>query len=255
MLRLPEVGFRRSADKPNVDSNASADWIEASLLFDEPKLSQGDVVDLLLEEQICTSDGQDLAHQVAEEAWQELERRQRWGGLPESVKVTKNRITAVGDWREDVIRAFFVLLAMQKIFPDWASERIAYVEQGSLFERVVESICPALFPGWKTYRAGWSPENTKNPEKIVADLCERINTRGGVDLQYWTNRHDRDAGLDLVCYRSFGDEREALPVFLLQCASGKNWRDKLDTPNVELWSKLLNSAVKPSKGIVATVCY
>lgn len=251
MLKLPEVGFRRSADVPNVDCNASADWIEASVLFDEPTLSKGDVVDLLLEEQICADDNQDMAHRIAEEAWHELDRRQRWGGLPPSVTVTEQRITSDEDWRQDLVRAFFVLLAIQKIFPDWAYERRAYVEQGNLFERVVEQICPALLPGWKTYRAGWSPDNTKKPEQIVEDLCQLINTRGAIDLQEWIAPHELDGGLDLVCYRTFGDEREALPVFFLQCASGKNWREKVHTPDADLWYKWLNAAVRPSTGIVA----
>ena len=60
-----------------------------------------------------------------------------------------------------------------------------------------------------------------------------------------------DLVLDLVCYRTYGDEREASPVFFLQCASGKNWREKIHTPNAETWKKYLNAAVAPSTGIIA----
>ncbi len=251
MLKIPEVGFGQSADVSNVDCNASADWIEASVLFDGPELTKGDVVDLLLEEQICLHGNQDLAHQIAEEAWQELTRRQRWGGLPETVEVTHSRVVGLEDWEQDIVRAFFVLLAIQKIFPEWANERIAYVAQGNLFEKIVERICPALLPGWKTYRAGWSPENTKAVPAIVAELRELIHTRGAVDLEHWIGPHDKDGGLDLVCYRDFGDEREGMPMYFLQCASGKNWRDKIGTPNADLWFKWLNAAVRPSTGMVA----
>ena len=251
MLKIPEVGFDQSIRVSNVDSNASADWIEASVLFDGPELTKGDVVDLLLEEQICADGNQDLAHQIADEAWQELERRQRWGGLPDTVEVTNSRIVGLEDWQQDVVRAFFVLLAIQKIFPEWAKELKEYVTQGNLFEKVVERISPALLPGWKTYRAGWSPENTKAVPGIVADLCELINTKGAMDLQDWIGPHDKDGGLDLVCYREFEDEREGTPVYFLQCASGKNWRTKIRTPDADLWSKWLNAAVRPSTGIVA----
>lgn len=251
MLRIPEVGFNRSVAVSRVDSNASADWLEASVLFDGPEISRGDVVDLLLEEQICDDGNQDLAHQIAEEAWRELGRRQRWGGLPETVEVSNSKIVGVEDWRRDVIRAFFVLLAIQKIFPQWSSERQSFVTQGNLFEKVVEKICPALLPGWNTYRAGWSTENTKRIPEIVADLTNLINVRGAIDLSEWSRPEDKDGGLDLVCYRDFGDGREAMPVFFLQCASGKNWRDKVNTPNADLWYKCLNAAVRPSTGIVA----
>lgn len=123
--------------------------------------------------------------------------------------------------------------------------------QGNLFERVVEGICPALLPGWKTYRAGWSPEITKVVPGIVGELREKIHTRGAVDLEDWIGPYDKDGGLDLVCYRDFEDEREGLPVYFLQCASGKNWREKIRTPDADLWFKWLNAAVRPSTGIVA----
>ena len=251
MLKIPEVGFYQSAEVSNVNCNASADWIEASVLFDGPELTRGDVVDLLLEEQICVDGNQDLAHQIAEEAWQELKRRQRWGGLPETVEVTNSRVVGLEGWEQDIVRAFFVLLAIQKIFPEWAKERSAYVAQGNLFEKIVEGICPALLPGWKTYRAGWSQENTKAVPAIVAELRELIHTTGARDLERWIGPHDKDGGLDLVCYRDFGDEREGMPMYFLQCASGKNWRDKIRTPDSDLWFKWLNAAVRPSTGMVA----
>ena len=251
MLAIPEVGFGQSAEVSNVKCNASADWIEASVLFDGPELTKSDVVDLLLDEQICVDGNQDLAHHIAEEAWQELERRQRWGGLPETVEVTNSRIVGLDDWKQDVVRSLFVLLAIQKIFPEWARERRSYVTQGNLFERVVERICPALLPGWKTFRAGWSPDNTKAVPGIVEELRELIHTRGAMDLDDWICSHDKDGGLDLVCYRDFEDEREGMPMYFLQCASGKNWREKVGTPNADLWFKWLNAAVRPSTGIVA----
>lgn len=251
MLRMPEIGFSRSKGASNVDTNVSADWVESILLFDEPQLSKNDVVDLLLEEQICDSDSQDMAHQIADEAWSELKRRQCWGGLPNTVNLTANRIVSTEKWTDDIIRAFFVLLSIQRIFPDWASSWTAYVDQGNLFEKVVERICPALLPGWKIYRAGWSPDNTKSVLKIIGDLREHIHTSGAPDIHNWIGASEKDGGLDLVCYRAFQDDREAVPVFFLQCASGKNWRDKIHAPNAARWAKWLNSAVQPSTGIVA----
>ena len=251
MLKIPEIGFGQSTHVSNVNSNASADWIEANVLFDGPELTKVDVVDLLLEEQICAAGNQDLAHQIVDEAWQELERRQRWGGLPKTVEVTSSKVVGLEEWQQDVVRAFFVLLAIHKIFPEWAKKRRAYVTQGNLFEKVVERISPALLPGWKTYRAGWSPENTKTVPGIVEQLCERIHAKGAIDLHDWIGTHDKDGGLDLVCYRDFEDEREGTPVYFLQCASGKNWRTKIRTPDPDLWFKWLNAAVRPSTGIVA----
>jgi len=155
------------------------------------------------------------------------------------------------DWYDHPIRSFLLLLSLFRIFPDWARENPDYVNQGNLFEEVVEAICPALLPGWDVFRAGWSPNNAKDVPAIVAELCQRIHVTGALDLTEWSAPGAKDAGLDIVCYRKFADHREALPVYFLQCASGKNWRDKLDTPNPQQWQKFMNSAVPPSTGIAA----
>ena len=251
MLKIPEVKFNYSANQSNVDPNAMCDWLEACALFDGPDVTKGDVVDMLLEYQICSDENQDLAHLIADEGWEELARRKRWGGVPENVDITTTRISSPGTWQEDPIRSFFILLSALRIYPDWAKDYQAYAVQGDLFERVVEAICPYLLPGWTTYRAGWSPDDTKNIPVIVDELVGRLFVPGAANLDRWLLTAGNDGGLDMICYRNFGDEREAMPLFFLQCASGRNWRDKINTPNPELWQKLLDSAVRPSTGIVA----
>ena len=251
MIQIPEVGFAPSQKRSQVSANALADWLEVTTLFDEPEVAKSDVVDVLVEHQICSDRGQDMAHQIAAEGWDELARRRRWGGVPTTVSITKSRITIDHGWEDDLIRAFLVLLSALRLYPDWAASYRQYAIQGELFERVVEQICPALLPGWSVYRTGWSPDDTKDISMIVGDLCTRIYVRGASDPEYWLGRDAKDGGLDIVCYRSFEDEREALPLFFLQCASGKNWREKVNTPSPDLWKKLLDSAVSPSTGIVA----
>lgn len=251
MLKIPEINFNYSANQSNVDPNAMCDWLEACALFDGPDVTKSDVVDMLLEYQICSDENQDLAHLIADEGWEELAKRKRWGGVPDYVEITATRISSPGSWQDDPIRSFFILLSALRIYPDWAKEYQAYSVQGELFERVVEAICPHLLPGWATYRAGWSPDDTKNIPEIVGELITRLFVPGAADLNRWLLNAGNDGGLDMVCYRNFGDEREAMPLFFLQCASGRNWREKINTPNPELWQKLLDSAVRPSTGIVA----
>jgi hypothetical protein len=251
MIQLPEYGFRRSVTKSNIDQNALADWLEAVVLFDREPVSKSDVVDILIEFEICPDGAQDLAHSIAESGWSELKRRQSWGGLPASFTIGTTRIEDTVDWQDDLIRAFFLLLSILRIFPDWAKDHVDHVLQGNLFEKVVEAICPAMLPGWKVFRAGWSPDEAQDIPTIIAQLCSRINVKGAVDPFDYVAPDAKDAGLDIVCYRAFGDTREALPVYLLQCASGKNWRQKVHTPNAYVWQKLLDSAVLPSTGIAA----
>lgn len=251
MLKIPEINFNRSVKESNVKTNSLCDWLEASILFDEHQITKSDVVDILLENQVCTDENQDLAHLIADEGWDEFARRKRWGGIPKYVEIGTTRITSNVQWTDDPIRAFFIMLSIQRIFPEWSKERQTHVVQGNLFEKIVELICPALFPGWITYRAGWSPDNTKKIPDIVPELCSRLFMKGASDLDQWVRPTDNDGGLDLVVYRTFGDDREAVPLYLLQCASGKNWREKVTTPNPRVWFKYLDAAVEPGTGIVA----
>lgn len=251
MLQLPERGFNRSVETSNVVTNALGDWIEACSLFDGPHVSRSDVVDMLIEGQICEAQNQNLAHRIVEEGWGELTRRKRWGGVPPATTVGANRIETAQGWEDDLIRSFFLYLSLLRIYPEWAKGHYDHVRQGDLFERVCETICPHLLPGWQTYRAGWSPNDTKNIPGILQELVARIFVKGNADLDAWLTGDENDGGLDIVCYRSFQDEREAMPVFFLQCASGKNWRDKVQTPNPQYWKTIMDAAVLPSTGIIA----
>jgi len=251
MIEVPRVGFRPSLSQSNVCSNALGDWLEGIVLFDQKEVTKSDIVDILIDQQICPGSAQELAHEVADDGWNELRRRKSWGGLPDSFSIAANRLEDDADWADHPIRSFLLLLSLLRIFPDWARENRDSVNQGNLFEEVVESICPALLPGWDVFRAGWSPGDAKDVAAIVDELRGRIHVKGALDLSQWHPPNAKDAGLDIVCYRSFRDPREALPVYFLQCASGKNWRDKLDTPNPDLWQKLMDSAVRPSTGIAA----
>jgi len=251
MLEIPKKYFSRSVNAINIRTVTLADWLEASLLFDETEIAKSDVVDVLIEEQICDGDAQDLANEIADRGWAEIRLRQSWGGVSSNLSISANRLTFDADWRDDPIRAFLVMLSVLQLYPEWAEAHRNFSVQGELFERVAEELCPGLLPGWTTVRAGWSPENAVTIDIIVADLCERLNTRGSLRLDEWTSDSANDGGLDLVCYREFADTREATPTYFLQCASGTNWRSKIHTPSAMSWMKYLDAAVQPSTGIVA----
>lgn len=250
MLKIPEKDFLKSVKKSNVDPISLGDWLEANLLFSEEQISKSDVVDLLIEEQICDDD-QDLAYNIALQGWSELERRHRWGGLSLEIEFSKKRLKRQTTWEDDVFSSFLVLLSLFRIFPEWAKGHSDYTNQGDYFEKCTELVCGSLLPGWTTYRAGWAPGDTKNIPEIVTALCDVLFTSGASDLEDWMAPHAKDEGLDLVCYRRFDDQREAMPVFFLQCASGRNWRQKIHTPSAAKWQKYLNAAVMPSTGILA----
>ena len=251
MLQIPQKNFARSVNEINIQTATLADWLEASLLFDEAEIAKNDVVDMLLEEQIIDDHQRDLGNEIADIGWAEIRQRQSWGGVSSDLSIAANRLTFDANWLDDPIRAFFVMLSILKLYPDWSEGHRDFPVQGELFEKVAEEICPGLLPGWKTVRTGWSPDNAISINTIVDDLCDRLHTRGNSELDEWISDAANDGGLDIVCYREFPDTREATPTYFLQCASGTNWRNKIHTPSAISWMKYLNAAVQPGTGIVA----
>ena len=251
MLAIPEKGFYRSTNKNNISQEVLGDWVEASLLFHDNEISRNEVVDILIEQQICPNEGQDLAYSITDSAWNELNSRKEWSSAAPSMLIDNLKIVDTPNWQDDIVRAFFLILSLMRVYPEWATAHRNAPIQGVLFERVVEQICPGILPGWNVYRAGWHPGCTLTIGQIVSDLCARLNCRGCVDPQRWIPDQTKDGGLDIVCYRSFPDMREAVPTFFIQCASGADWRNKVQTPSASAWQKYLDAAVKPSTGIAA----
>ncbi len=57
--------------------------------------------------------------------------------------------------------------------------------------------------------------------------------------------------MDLLGYRNFGDDRQGNIVYLIQCASGANWRHKLKTPDLDIWRSLVSFSARPNRGFAA----
>lgn len=251
MLSRPERGFARSVEKINVDTGALADWIEASCFLLQERVTKSDIVDILIEEQICDAQNQELAREIADRGFEEVQTRLRYAGASGLLTRSGDHLQPDGPIEESPFYAFLLALSVSRIYPDWAKDVSDHSYQGELFERAIEAVCPGLLPGWTVYRAGWSPENAVSIPSIVDSLCPLLNTRGHPALEDWVPDRAKDGGLDIVCYRAFRDNREALPSYFVQCASGANWRDKVATPNADEWTKYLDAAVAPSTAIAA----
>jgi hypothetical protein len=56
-----------------------------------------------------------------------------------------------------------------------------------------------------------------------------------------------EEGLDLVGYQPFPDKRRGVPAFLVQCASGENWKKKVATPSIDLWRDFIAFSAVPNR--------
>lgn len=249
MLGVPDVGFERSVVAHNVDLVALCDWIEGSILFFVDEISQSDIVDVLCELNIYEK--QDMASVIVSDAWAELRRRQLAVKNSGPFEVKANRIERLVSWEQAPAHSFCVLVSLarcyRKITTLWTEKyKDNYIEQGRLFEELTKESLEAQFSDWKFYLTGWSRENPTNLLKVVDDISGLLGERKG-EVEVWANENENEEGLDLLCYRPFFDERVGIPVYLMQCASGADWKQKARTPDLSLWTKIVQFASPPQK--------
>jgi hypothetical protein len=247
MIELPPSCLRRSISKHNIDIQIFSDWVEGNVLFDSDEMSKTDIIDVLMENEIYAD--QDFAAEFVEDVWRELQRRFSLVGndcLP--LRISARRISRVFDWQATSAFSFCLILSFQVWYKAWARQfGDDYLEQGAIFEELTKESLMSLFPGWTVHPTGWEKDNPVQIRDILQDVANRVNEPQG-DVSRWVNPKAKDLGLDVICYRTFADERGGKPVFLFQCASGNDWEDKLLTPEQILWNRIIGWASNPKKG-------
>ncbi len=246
MLALPRR-INRSVNVHNSHLPVFCDWIEASVLFDDVELSQSDVLDFLIEQQIYKDDDPDFCMQFVSSAWSELRRRLGWISSGSPLEFQNRRIVRKLDWNNVPAHAFCLILGLAPYYRDWVEEFGSdYNEQGELFEKLVLVSVSHVFAEWTTVRTGWSRDETSRLSEVVETLANAINEDVG-NIDKYASEHAHEAGLDLFWHKRFVDGRGGHPVFLGQCASGKDWTEKLHTPEISVWSKIVDWKFPPSR--------
>lgn len=251
MLSVPPAGFSRSTERHNVNLQILCDWIEGSLLFDGcvDSISYSDVIDLLIEEQIYND--QDFASEFIEIAWAEIRRRQSAVSQGSPFQIGTKRISRICSWEEVPEYSFCLLLSLgvwHNLQTDWQRKfGGGYSDQGELFEIMTKEALEKQFPDWKFNLTGWSRSNSKKLAQVVSEIVELLHEEPG-NVEIWAEPDANEAGLDLLCYRPFVDQRVGIPIYLIQCATGANWRDKVKAPDIKVWTKVISFAATPQKG-------
>ena len=240
MLRIPTKGLQTSVHQHNCATDVLSDWIEGSALFTQTCISKSDVLDVLLEEQVYQDE--DFAWQYISDLWNELQYRVVHGRIS-ALRIDPDRVTPKGDWNRFPAYSFCLTLALR----DWCScADNPNNDQGELFERLTE--CSLSASGWKLLRTGWSSTNATGLPELVEKISSHIKEPVGGNIKEWLPSRGKDAGLDLVCYRPFSDGLGGRPLYFFQCASGRWWKKKTKTPDLELWAKLIDFSNSPVRG-------
>ena len=240
MLAFPLKGVRTSVTAHNCRIDVLADWIEGTALLEGTRISRSDVRDALCEHEVYRS--QDFASEFVGDLWSELRFRRQRSGIT-ALSIDANGVEANRPWQESSAYAFCLVLALR----EWYSLiDNSYIEQGELFERLTE--CSLEARGWRLLRTGWSATKVNKLKTTVEKISSHIAEPMSGGIGRWTKPTAKDAGLDLVCDRPFSDGRGGRPLYFVQCASGANWRDKIRTPDVRLWEKLIDFSNGPVRG-------
>jgi hypothetical protein len=245
MLSLPSAGFARSVNSHNVDLEICCDWLEACALFDQGAVTRAEIADFLHDSEIYPS--QDFAWEFLSNVWDYLTKRSLVFGKGYPLRLLQKRLEKAGDWKDYPAYSFCLVLSLAECFPTWANLfGNDYTEQGELFEALTtESISRSLL-GWKVHATGWTRKKPSQLAQVVGGVAALLNEKVG-DLAWWTSPNAHEEGLDLLCFRSFVDERVGLPAYLFQCASGRNWKEKRKTPDMAIWRKAIIFATDPKK--------
>lgn len=239
MLALPDAGMYRSIRKNNIRFDFLCDWIEGSILFDEnvDGFSAIDVADVLIEENVCEK--QEFAMEIVNNAWFELERRLNWITPGTPFSISNSRANRIHSWQEAPAHSFCILLSLAQCYKGWAESISSsdYTEQGELFELLAQESFKNQFSGWQVERTGWSLAQPMNFRKVVDWVADCLGETTKDNLDELINSKNKDAGLDLLCYLPFPDNRGGFPVYLMQCASGQHWKTKINQPSIKKWQR------------------
>jgi hypothetical protein len=248
MLQLPREGFRLSVNAHNVELDALVEWIEGSITFADERVTQSDVVDILTESPIYRS--QDFAYERVEGAWIEIARRAKALGKYSPYLVSGHRIRRTMEWSETPAYSFCLLLALQVRYRDELDAKVPPDRntQGILFERLTFSALEGR--GLGVHSTAWSKVAAGSIQERVEALADHLGERalaGGIER--WAAPQIKDGGLDVVCHLPFPDGWGGRPLYLIQCASGEDWKGKKATPKVKLWEKLIDFTTRPQRGL------
>lgn len=246
MILVPTRGMAQSIKTHNINFDIFTDWVEANIVFGPEPISQTDIVDRLIEEQIY--ENQDLAREIVNDVWNELERRVQLCKNSYALSVEDKWLRRTANWTEKPAHSFCLLLSISPAYDWWSTEfGHDYSEQGEIFEIITKESLETLEPCWKTYRTGWSRSAQADFKKIAVEVSNIIGD-GKPDFENWDTDSAKDMTLDVLFYRKFQDGRQGFPYYLIQCASGGNWGHKVSEPNLDIWRDIVNPPTKPMRG-------
>lgn len=217
----------------NAESIADvADWVEFYICVSEDnRLSKSELASLIED-----SSGSEPTSSFLDDIWNELDRRLiLYGDIP-PFDLAYREVISTLDWKDIPEYLTCIILSID-------GNSVETVKTGKLFERLS---CKAVKEYFKGDAIIYGFPSKQGIEDISNMMNETFNLNPSSNF--------KDRGVDIICWKSFGDYRKSQLAAIIQCAAGHNWSKKLLSIPLNAWKQyMLWSDTLPIKGFTTPI--
>lgn len=225
---------------PTVGARGLADWVEASLASSgRPYLTRSNMRAAFRNTAFLGESRED-ADTGIDSTLAEIERRRAILGNQYPFTVRRRRVYWGGE--EHTLPYLFCLcLSVSRDF----KERDEVTEAAIRFEHLMlDGLRAYLGPGAEGIRFGYPPTGDRPGgfEEALAWLADRVGLERGPAPPH---PHKNDAGVDVVVWRSFSDDRPGHLIILRQSTVGRGWSGKERDVIQSVWQGFIDFGKYP----------
>lgn len=216
-------------EDPNSVSDV-ADWVEFYIYAMNNSLSKSELLSFIED-----SSGSEPEQSFIDDIWLELERRLVLYGTLKPYELEVREVLPLLKWQDIPEYLTCLILSID-------GNSVESVKTGKLFERLSSKAVSNYFSGISIIYGHPSKQTLKN---ISSEIVETFIKEPS------SNFNDR--GVDIICWKSFNDNRKGQITALIQCAAGFNWDKKLLGIPYKAWTQYIHWGADPLKGFTAPV--
>lgn len=199
-----------------------ADWVELFITSNQRSIAKAEIKTVL--NNVTAKEPSD---DYIANLWGELIRREKLYGDNPPFIVNQGNIENNLDWKT---QPFYLTCLILSIF----GNRTIILETAQLFERISNEAIKNYFQGESFIFGFPSPLRL---QEIAPRMSETFVSEPPA--------HYKDRGVDLISWKPFKDDRPSQIVVLTQCASGKQWREKLSGIVIRSWNQYIHWRTEP----------
>ncbi|MFH0874642.1 MAG: hypothetical protein V1859_01805 [archaeon] len=211
-------------DNPD-DVDYVSDWVELYVTLNKNSISKATLKKIIEE-----TSGMETEDTFVDFVFQRLQNRSSLYGKNSPIEAEGNLVVSNINWKKNPEYVMNLLLSL------WGNND-EIIKTGKLFEKFsAEAI--------KKYTSGEVIIYGHPSKQTIKEICDEIKE----DFCKEPPPQSKDSGVDVIAWKSFGDNKPSQLIVLFQCASGFNWDQKLLEIPLKRWSTYITWVCDPVKG-------